>query len=61
MIKTNLALNTYWYNQYLYFLRDNAAFIGRSKEYHSTTGLGPIHTHFRVWVMLIVENLLLNY
>ena len=33
----------------------DVTFIGRSKKYHSTAGYGPLHTHFRVWVLLIVE------
>ena len=33
----------------------DVTFIGRSKKYHSTAGYGPLHTHFRVRVLLIVE------
>ena len=35
--------------------RCSVAFIDRSKEYRSTAGYGSFHTHFGVWVMLIVE------
>jgi hypothetical protein len=36
--------------------RDAQMFIDRSKEYHLTAGQGSFHTHFRIWVMLIVED-----
>jgi hypothetical protein len=34
----------------------DVAFIARSKEYHSTADQEPFHTHFRVRVILIVED-----
>ena len=32
------------------------SFIDRNKEHCLTTGLGQFHAHFRIWVMLIVED-----
>jgi len=34
----------------------DVAFIDKSIEYRSTAGQGPFHTHFKVWVLLIVED-----
>jgi hypothetical protein len=33
----------------------NAFCIDRTKENHSTAELGSLHTHFGIWVMLIIE------
>jgi hypothetical protein len=34
----------------------DVTFIDRSKEYCSTAGCGPLHTYFRVWDMLFIED-----
>ena len=34
----------------------DVAFIDRSKEYCSIAGCGPLHTYFKVWDMLFIED-----
>jgi hypothetical protein len=42
--------------RYLYLRLFYATQLDRSKEYYLTQGKGPFHTHFRVRVMVIIEN-----
>ena len=46
----------YFFKQYIWKLSlSNAFCIDRTKENYSTAELGSLHTHFGIWVMLIIE------
>ena len=60
-IRLIYCLSVSMYNKISWFSLDihqhnHVAFISGSKEYLSTAGQGPCHTHFRVCVLFIVED-----